>query len=298
MTAAAERFLKRYLKRQKSATTITQARPGKPAPPAPSCPGRPALMAGMLGLLLTGFLHWPALAGTPGPAGLEPDLTGPPAGMVRLHVVAHSDHPRDQALKLLVRDALWRRYGAELLGLADEAGVLTWAAERREAVEALAQEVLASHGAGYGAHLVAGWAAFPETTLGGRPVPAGDYLAVRLILGEGAGQNWWCVLFPPLCLVDEAQLTGLQAQADDPAGPERVVPVWSPGTIGPPGDGEPAAPRPVGIDWRSSLLERSLGEAGSWPLRWSEAHQLLAGAARLVSPTAQARGDEGEPPPE
>lgn len=275
---------------QKSATFHFESRPLRRSRKAlPAGPVARAWVPVMVGLLL-------ALAPAPTTSAALPEEVGVeareaiPQGLVRLHVIAHSDHPEDQALKLRVRDALLERYGGELLALADEPAVSAWAERRREAVERLAQEVLAAQGARYGAQLVAGWAHFPETRLDGTPYPAGRYLAVRLILGEGAGQNWWCVLFPPLCLVDEAQVTELEARPAD-----AVVPVWMPA------GGDAPTRLPVGIEWRSYLLDAPLGEEGSWPLRWADAQQMVAGAARLVSPPVHAQGEpedgEGVPAP-
>lgn len=241
-----------------------------------------ALVTAIVGLLVVGpAAVW---ASSPGAApGQEWSRPAAP-GLVRLHVVAHSDAPEDQRLKLLVRDALLARYGEELGALSGEPSVRAWAAARREAVERLARDVLAAEGATYGARLVAGWSQFPETRLGTRPVPAGRYLAVRLILGAGEGQNWWCVLFPPLCLIDESQLVDLEARPADAA-----VPAWIPV------EGEFSTP--VGVEWRTYLLEGPLGQEGSWPLRWAEVQQLMAGAASLVSPPVYAH-EAGEAHPE
>lgn len=266
---------------QKSVTCIWIGGLGHPSKaPLPGSVGR-ALVAGVVGLLLA-VVPATVWAAPPEAIQVQKVAQAPvPPEWVRLHIIAHSDSPEDQRLKLRVRDALLDRYGEELWALTDEPSVLAWAAARREAVETLAREVAKLEGAAYGARLVAGWAHFPETRLDNRLYPAGQYLAVRLILGEGAGQNWWCVLFPPLCLVDEAQVTELEARPAD-----AVVPVWVPA------GGEPPAGLPLGLEWRSYLLDGPAGKEGSWPLRWAEAQQLVAGAARLVSPPVHAHGEE------
>ncbi|HEY8531570.1 MAG TPA: stage II sporulation protein R [Limnochorda sp.] len=245
-----------------------------------------ALVAGLVGLVVAAPV--PVAAASPGVlqgTGWQAAAGEAATGLVRLHVVAHSDAAEDQRLKLLVRDALLAQFGGELMALTDEAAVMTWTVGRREAVERLAREVLAGEGAPYGARLIAGWAQFPETRLGAATVPAGRYLAIRLILGAGEGRNWWCVLFPPLCVIDEAQVTELEARPADVA-----VPAWIPL------EGELETLRPVGVEWRSYLLDGPLGQEGSWPLRWAEVQQLMAGAARLMSPTAHAH--EADPAPE
>lgn len=124
-----------------------------------------------------------------------------PEATLRLHVIANSDSPQDQAAKLRVRDAILA-YEAQGLDtrsqealrtdiLADGAGLLS-------TVEASLQE----SGMDYGARLSLGTYAFPDRTYLGKRYPAGAYPALRVVLGEGAGQNWWCVLFPPLCILE------------------------------------------------------------------------------------------------
>lgn len=118
--------------------------------------------------------------------------------VLRLHILANSDSAEDQRVKLLVRDALVREFApadslkeAEEVLLADGGGVL-------ETVNRVLQE----QGCAYGAQLRFGVMEFPDKTYGGTTYPAGKYEALRVELGNASGQNWWCVLFPPLCLVD------------------------------------------------------------------------------------------------
>ncbi|MDL2258039.1 stage II sporulation protein R [Eubacteriales bacterium OttesenSCG-928-K08] len=120
--------------------------------------------------------------------------------VLRLHIVANSDDAEDQRVKLLVRDALLEGfspanslYEAESLLLKEGSGVL-------ETVE----EVLRQENCGYGAQLRFGQMEFPDRTYGDTFYPAGVYEALRVELGDASGQNWWCVLFPPICLVDIA----------------------------------------------------------------------------------------------
>lgn len=120
--------------------------------------------------------------------------------VLRLHVVANSDSDRDQARKLLVRDAV----------LAQAARILDGASDRRSAEQALtphldelvrsAAEVLAAEGCGdtVTVELTDQW--FPTKKYDSFSLPAGQYRALRVTIGEGRGRNWWCVVFPPLCL--------------------------------------------------------------------------------------------------
>lgn len=120
--------------------------------------------------------------------------------VVRLHVIANSDSDADQALKLQVRDAV----------LAQAAPLLEGTASRREAEQILSAHLdqLAQAGADALAWMDCAdpvtvtlddqW--FPTKVYDGFSLPAGQYRALRVVIGEGAGRNWWCVVFPPLCL--------------------------------------------------------------------------------------------------
>ncbi|MEG1879092.1 MAG: stage II sporulation protein R [Pseudoflavonifractor sp.] len=121
--------------------------------------------------------------------------------VIRLHVVANSDSAADQAVKLLVRD----RILAESGDLFAPGGTPAEAEEKIKGalprLAAAGAEVLGENGKTYPVtasleHHV--W--FPTKTYKDFALPAGDYTALRLVLGEGEGQNWWCVVFPPLCL--------------------------------------------------------------------------------------------------
>lgn len=134
--------------------------------------------------------------------------------VIRLHVIANSDSPEDQALKLRVRD--------RVLARAQE--ILEQSADMEQAEQALtaalaeltreARETLAAEGCAQPVQARLEPAEFPTKDYDGFSLPAGKYLALRVIIGQGAGQNWWCVVFPPLCLgsvtetVEETACTG------------------------------------------------------------------------------------------
>lgn len=129
-------------------------------------------------------------------------VTIPAVEPVRLHIIANSDSPQDQTLKLVVRDKIVEELTPLLLEAKDrdEAAAIVQANIPR--MEQIAQEVTAS--AGYSAKGYYGRFGFPDRTYGELFLPAGDYDALRLVLGAGEGKNWWCVLFPPLCFMDGA----------------------------------------------------------------------------------------------
>ena len=120
--------------------------------------------------------------------------------MLRMHVIANSDCSADQQLKLMVRDAVLER-GAQLFD-----GTVTADEARRKIephkaeLEAAAQEVIERAGYDYPVSVNVVNEYFATRCYGSLTMPAGRYTAVKVVIGEGAGRNWWCVMFPPLCL--------------------------------------------------------------------------------------------------
>ena len=119
--------------------------------------------------------------------------------VVRLHVIANSDSEEDQALKLQVRDAVLARTEAILRASADREEAESWLAAALPELERLAEETVAASGFDYGVTAELAETSFPTKDYDGFSLPAGRYLALRLVIGQGTGQNWWCVVFPPLC---------------------------------------------------------------------------------------------------
>lgn len=118
---------------------------------------------------------------------------------VRLHVIAADDSEAAQALKLQVRDAVLAS-ARELLKDADSADA-AWhlVGESMDILESAASRCAREAGYDGPVRCEIGVFPFPNRTYGDVFVPAGDYRALRVILGEGAGHNWWCVLYPSLC---------------------------------------------------------------------------------------------------
>ena len=120
---------------------------------------------------------------------------------LRLHIIANSDFEADQRVKLLVRDALLERMRMEEVSTKEEA--ITRLHALGGEFQLTAERVLKENGFDYGAELISGEFDFPERDYAGEVYPAGRYSALRVVLGEGAGRNWWCVMFPPLCVIDD-----------------------------------------------------------------------------------------------
>ena len=120
--------------------------------------------------------------------------------VVRLHVLANSDSEADQALKLQVRDAVLARATAALAGATDREEALRRLTALLPELEAAAEAVVAENGYAYPVRAELAETSFPTKEYDGFALPAGEYLALRVLIGAAAGQNWWCVVFPPLCV--------------------------------------------------------------------------------------------------
>lgn len=120
--------------------------------------------------------------------------------VVRLHILANSDSTEDQTLKLLVRDAVTKAADGWLDGAENAMEALTLARDRLPDLQAVAQQTV--HQAGYAYPVKATLCRMYFTTRQYDTVtlPAGMYEAVRIEIGAAAGQNWWCVVFPPMCV--------------------------------------------------------------------------------------------------
>ena len=116
--------------------------------------------------------------------------------MIRLHVIANSDSDADQALKLRVRDAVLTR-ATELLTQSEDMAD-AWA-RLDTSLPDLERAASAACGGAYPVRAELGEAEFPLKEYDGFALPAGRYPALRVVIGEGAGRNWWCVVYPPLC---------------------------------------------------------------------------------------------------
>lgn len=121
--------------------------------------------------------------------------------VLRMHVIANSDSAEDQAVKLKVRDAVLEA-GEDLFdGTLTAEGAEQVLDSDIERLQNAAQNVLTENGFDYGVRVEIGKDYFNTRIYDGEvTLPAGEYEAVRVILGEGQGQNWWCVMFPPMCL--------------------------------------------------------------------------------------------------
>ena len=134
--------------------------------------------------------------------------------VLRLHVLANSDRAEDQALKLKVRDAVLQEASTILPEQVTVSQAERLLGDNLDRLAAAGAAVVAREGYDYpvSAGLEDVW--FPTKEYEDFSLPAGEYRALRIVIGEGNGQNWWCVVFPPLCLAsvsETAAETALQA---------------------------------------------------------------------------------------
>lgn len=121
--------------------------------------------------------------------------------IIRLHVIAHSDSQKDQEIKYAVRDALIEEFGSILTDGGDGyAAAYQVLVKNAEAMRTTAQKTAFSMGFYGDVQVETGLLELPEKSYGNVVLPAGRYRALRIVIGNGEGQNWWCVLYPQLCL--------------------------------------------------------------------------------------------------
>lgn len=120
--------------------------------------------------------------------------------VLRLHVLANSDSDEDQSLKLKVRDRILSEAGTLFYQAETESSARKAAEESLPLIEAAAKAALKDAGAEGTVRVKVTRQFFDTRVYDGFTLPAGQYDAVQVILGEGKGHNWWCVLYPPLCL--------------------------------------------------------------------------------------------------
>ena len=145
-----------------------------------------ALLAGLAAVLLTGALS----------LGEQTALS---EKVVRLHVLANSDSQEDQELKLRVRDRVLSESEALLEASADRKDAEQRLTAALPELERLAAEEIAESGYDYPVSVRLEETAFPTRTYDGFTLPAGEYLALRVLIGAAKGKSWWCGVFPPLC---------------------------------------------------------------------------------------------------
>jgi stage II sporulation protein R len=157
-------------------------------------------------------------------SAISPDmfqLEGDTVGLgriIRFRVIAASDSASDQSVKLRVRDDVLAYLHPELHGAGSESAAGAIISGRLPGIRQVAEQTVRSAGSDQPVQVFYGVTAFPDKTYGSVVFPAGNYEALKIVIGAGQGHNWWCVLFPPLCYVDLAQA------AQDLSDGQQIVP--------------------------------------------------------------------------
>ncbi|MBO4299838.1 MAG: stage II sporulation protein R [Clostridia bacterium] len=147
------------------------------------------------------ILAWLALTAAGMLLNMPKTLSDTPcSAYIRLHVAADSDSAWDQGVKLAVRDAVRSEAAALLAGCETTEDAWPLLQDSAGQIEEAARAALLEWDPDCAASVSAGVYPFPERVYDGVTLPAGEYRAIRVSLGKGEGKNWWCVLFPSLCL--------------------------------------------------------------------------------------------------
>ena len=125
--------------------------------------------------------------------------------LIRFHVIANSDTDEDQNLKLKVRDKVVEALSEKLSNVNSLEEAENVLEENIDYVNEIAKEVIEENNYTYEVTTMLSYENFPDKVYGDCVFPQGNYEAFRVIIGEGKGQNWWCVMFPSLCFVDESK---------------------------------------------------------------------------------------------
>ena len=123
--------------------------------------------------------------------------------LIRFHVLANSNSDEDQELKLKVRDAIINYLKPKLINsnsINESENIIK---NEYDNLEKIARDIIVENGYNYEVKVGIDYSTFPTKQYSSIVLPAGEYKALRIIIGEGKGKNWWCVMFPPLCFVDE-----------------------------------------------------------------------------------------------
>ncbi len=130
--------------------------------------------------------------------------------VVRLHIVANSNSAEDQELKLKVRDRILAETSQIFSNTPTASDALSKARQYSDLIKQIALDEIRQNGFDHDVSVSVGETAFPTKTYGDIILPSGKYNAVKVKIGNGSGENWWCVMYPPLCFT-----SGVLSVSDD-----------------------------------------------------------------------------------
>ena len=185
---------RKYQNQQNKLTGLVHMR----KPGAAGKKGRAAAIAGLTaaaGLVMLGIFFWAGHTASARQASIAGKI-------LRLHVLANSDSKEDQALKLKVRDSILAYMALYAPDFSDVEEAKAWTAGHTDALRETAEAALRREGSSDSVALELTRCYFPVKTYGDLTFPKGEYEALQVKIGSAAGQNWWCVMYPPLCFTD------------------------------------------------------------------------------------------------
>ncbi|RDY26198.1 stage II sporulation protein R [Romboutsia weinsteinii] len=123
--------------------------------------------------------------------------------LIRFHVIANSDTDEDQELKLKVRDGIIKYLEPKLAKSSSIKESESIIKNEYKNLEKISKDIILKNGYNYDVQIGIQYSKFPTKQYSSIVLPAGEYKALKVVIGEGKGKNWWCVMFPPLCFVDK-----------------------------------------------------------------------------------------------
>ena len=135
--------------------------------------------------------------------------------VLRLHIIANSDSETDQSLKLKVRDGILNSSGDLFSSTDDISSAIMTAEENIEEFKCIAEEIIKQNGFSYSVKAKVGKSYFETREYDDFTLPAGEYDSLIITIGEGKGKNWWCVIFPEICLPAAMDRSGLEDVVSD-----------------------------------------------------------------------------------
>lgn len=135
--------------------------------------------------------------------------------VLRLHILANSDSEEDQALKLRVRDAVLNESGYIFEGVTNVRQARREAKKELNTMQRVAQKTVLESGYTYPVTVSLEKCFFETRYYESFTLPAGEYEALRIVIGKGEGHNWWCVMFPQLCLASCAEIEDAKSLSEE-----------------------------------------------------------------------------------
>ncbi|MEA4973888.1 hypothetical protein SDC9_107034 [bioreactor metagenome] len=155
----------------------------------------------IIGSLVCGIFITMFVSGSAYAKKVSDDISG---SVIRFHVLANSDEEYDQQLKLSVRDEILKSISKDMNECTDREDAEAYLESHTDEITAIAKKVIAEKGYDYEVCTTLSTEHYPVRYYENAVFPEGNYESLRVIIGSGEGHNWWCVMYPPLCLNGEA----------------------------------------------------------------------------------------------